>query len=142
MKKLICNYVTVCLAFILLPMGSLFAKDNSTGANAGNWTAPPAAKNLQNPFKDNAAAIQAGKKIFGQQCATCHGSSGKGDGPAGKYLGKKLPDFSSESFTQQTDGEIFWKISNGNAPMPAFQQLLSEEQRWQLVSYIRTFASH
>lgn len=142
MKKTIFSLVTLFLTFVLLQMGSIFAKGSSTGASSSGWTAPPAAKNIQNPLKDHATAIEAGKKIFAQQCATCHGNSGKGDGPAGKYLGKKLPDFSSETFAQQSDGEIFWKISNGNAPMPAFQKMLSEEQRWQVISYIRTFASH
>jgi len=39
-----------------------------------------------------------------------------------------------------TDGELFWKISEGRRPMPEFKKRLTEEQRWQLVNYVRTFA--
>ena len=42
--------------------------------------------------------------------------------------------------TRMTDGELFWKISEGHRPMPAFKNKLSEEERWQLVDYIRTFS--
>ena len=42
--------------------------------------------------------------------------------------------------SEMTDGEIFWKISEGRQPMPSFKKQLSEEQRWQMVHYLRTFA--
>jgi mono/diheme cytochrome c family protein len=131
--------VVFALIVLVMTVGNIFAN----GKNAeSNWKAPDTAKTIQNPFKGDAKAIELGKKIFAQQCATCHGSGGKGDGPAGKYLGKKLPDFTSEVFAQQTDGEIFWKVTNGNAPMPTFKEILTEEQRWQVVNYIRTLSSH
>jgi len=41
---------------------------------------------------------------------------------------------------QQTDGAIFWKISEGNSPMPAFQEAFSDAQRWDIVNYVRTLA--
>jgi len=41
---------------------------------------------------------------------------------------------------EMTDGEIFYKISEGRRPMPSFKKRLTEEQRWQLVNYVRTFA--
>jgi mono/diheme cytochrome c family protein len=40
----------------------------------------------------------------------------------------------------QSDGAIFWKMSEGNTPMPAFQETFTEEQRWQVVHYVRTLA--
>lgn len=126
---------------IFLAAGPALGKNESSSA-ANHWTAPASAKEIQNPLKSNADAVAAGEKLFKQQCATCHGNTGKGDGPAGKYLGKKLPDFSSSDFAGQSDGEIFWKITNGNSPMPTFSTMLTEQQRWQVVNFIRTFASH
>ena len=41
---------------------------------------------------------------------------------------------------QQTDGAIFWKLTEGKTPMPAWGETLSEEQRWSVVNYVRTLA--
>ena len=68
-----------------------------------------------------------------------YSEKGRGDGPAGKYLGTTLPDFTSAEMNKQSDGELFWKISTGKAPMPTFEEILSDEQRWFVVSYLRTF---
>ncbi len=141
MEKIQKTLVMVTLLFLTVAINTVIAKNGSNTQN-DHWRAPVTAKDLQNPLQNNQKAAEVGEAIFKQQCATCHGTSGKGDGPAGKYLGKKLPDFTSASFSEQTDGEIFWKISNGNAPMPAFKAMLSEDQRWQVLNYIRTFASH
>jgi len=128
------------LIFTVLVAAS-FANEGSNVTDSG-WVAPPDAKDVQNPVEATKSNIEKGKTIFAQQCAVCHGQSGKGDGPSAQYLGKPLPDFTSEKFSQQTDGEIFWKLTNGNAPMPAFKGILSEEQRWQIIDYLRTIASH
>ena len=121
---------------------SSFAKEGSETSSSNRWIAPSTAKSITNPLTATPDVISAGRAIFVQQCAVCHGNSGKGDGPTAQYLGKKLPDFTSTEFSQQTDGEIFWKISNGNAPMPTFKDVLTEQQRWEVVNYLRTFASH
>ncbi|MCB0261562.1 MAG: c-type cytochrome [Calditrichaeota bacterium] len=142
MKKNEAGIFAILVIFTLLQIGSVLAKGKNTGSDTDSWVAPPTAKNIQNPITSDAKVKAEGKKIFEQQCATCHGNGGKGDGPAGKYLGKKLPDFTKALFSQQTDGEIFWKLTNGNAPMPAFKEILSEEKRWQVINYLRTFASH
>jgi mono/diheme cytochrome c family protein len=102
------------------------------------WVAPPEAKKLVNPLKGNTASIEAGQKIFKQQCSMCHGTKGKGDGMAGMSLNPHPANLTSEKVQQQTDGEIFWKISTGRNSMPSYKNILSEEQRWQVVNYIRT----
>ncbi len=132
--------ITGLLALFLV-VTALPALANNESSTPQGWVAPVSAQKIQNPLPASNSVIKTGKKIFAQQCAVCHGASGRGDGPTAQYLGKKLPDFSSPEFTHQTDGEIFWKMSNGNAPMPTFKEILTEEQRWQLVNFIRTFAS-
>lgn len=101
------------------------------------WKAPKSADEVENPFKNDAEATKKGKKLFRQMCVTCHGVKGKGDGIAGTSLKPKPADFTSEEIQAETDGAIFWKITEGRAPMAAYQ-MLSDEQRWQLVNYIRT----
>ena len=111
------------------------------GQKAAPWKATESAAEVKNPIRASAEGIERGQKIFTQQCVPCHGERGKGDGPAGKYLGTTLPDFTSAEMNKQTDGELFWKISTGKAPMPTFEQILSDEQRWLVVHYLRTFCA-
>jgi mono/diheme cytochrome c family protein len=70
-------------------------------------------------------------------CVLCHGIYGKGNGEAGLSLEKKPANFLALNVINQTDGAIFWKITHGNPPMAPYEGLLSEEQRWKLVNYIR-----
>ncbi len=71
----------------------------------------------------------------------CHGEGGAGDGIAGQNLSVKPANFTDPKLMKsETDGSLFWKMSNGRGPMPSWKGTLSETQRWQLVDYIRTFA--
>ena len=58
----------------------------------------------------------------------------------GKIVGARGSVMAFKAVAAQTDGELFWKISEGHRPMPAFKKKLSEQERWQLVDYIRTFS--
>lgn len=106
-----------------------------------SWVAPASADNLVNPLKGQAAAVAAGKKLYATYCAVCHGNKGKGDGIAAAGLNPKPADHTSAKVQSQTDGAIFWKITNGRAPiasMASYKSTLTETQRWQLVDFIRT----
>ncbi|WP_178139381.1 c-type cytochrome [Rhodothermus profundi] len=81
-----------------------------------------------------------GERIYQQQCAVCHGPRGRGDGPAGMALNPRPADLTSKAVQAQTDGALFWKISEGRGAMPAFKGMLSEAERWQVVTYVRTLA--
>ena len=70
-------------------------------------------------------------------CVLCHGLQGKGNGQAGLSLVKKPANFLALKVINQTDGNIFWKITNGKAPMASYEELLTDDQRWKLVNYIR-----
>lgn len=102
------------------------------------WVAPESAGQVQNPVLSDAASIKSGEKIFQSVCWTCHGTSGQGDGPASIALNSKPGNLTSEVFGSQSDGAIFWKISEGRGLMSSYKSNLSTKQRWQLVNYIRT----
>lgn len=104
------------------------------------WVAPASAKAIKNPFSGK-ASISKGKSIYKARCVVCHGEKGKGDGPAGKSLTPPAADHTADYVQKQTDGEIFWKISEGRGPMVGWKLILSEEERWALVNYIRTLAN-
>lgn len=104
------------------------------------FVAPKSADALVNPLKSNAAATSEGAKTYVTYCAPCHGTKGKGDGIAASGLSKIPADHTSAAVQNQTDGAIFWKISEGNNPMPGYKKSFSETQIWQLVDYIRTLS--
>jgi mono/diheme cytochrome c family protein len=104
------------------------------------WVAPASAKGKTNPLPKDAANIAAGQKIFTANCVPCHGPAGKGDGPAAAALNPKPANFSDPKVRGQTDGELFWKMSEGHGAMVAWKTALSETQRWQLVEYVRSLA--
>ncbi len=74
------------------------------------------------------------------RCIACHGPGGKGDGPASKALNPKPADHTSARTQAQTDGELFWKITNGKGMMVGWEKIIKEEDRWHLVNYIRTLS--
>jgi len=103
------------------------------------WKAPKRADEISNPLKNDVVATKKGKKMFNQLCVICHGTKGKGDGVAGVALNPKPASFITKAFSVQTDGALFWKITEGNTPMASYKDLLSETERWQLINYLRTF---
>jgi mono/diheme cytochrome c family protein len=90
-----------------------------------------------NPFEPGAA--EEGEKIFRTSCETCHGPQGHGDGPAGDSLDPK-PKNLAELQKIAADDYLLWRISAGKAgtSMVAWKGILTEEQIWQVISFIRT----
>lgn len=110
-------------------------------APARRWVASREAKLVTNPVKPTAKALAEAETVFRLNCAGCHGENGDGNGPASVVLPKKAANFAdAKTMASMTDGELFWKMSTGRAPMPGWNDLLPVEQRWELVNYIRTFA--
>jgi mono/diheme cytochrome c family protein len=102
-----------------------------------SWTAPSTADKLNNPYKGDANSIKEGKSIYQSMCLVCHGEKGKGNGAASVSLSPTPANFLSIQVHNESDGAIFWKLSEGNPPMASYKTLLTETQRWQLVNYIR-----
>ena len=127
---------------IVAAAAALVAGAGSMAAWAqGEWKAPADAKNTKNPLaakKTDKASLAEGKKLAETNCASCHGPEGKGNGPAAAALPPPKPaDWTSAKVAAESDGEIFWKISNGRGAMPPWKHL-PDNQRWQLVNYIRS----
>jgi mono/diheme cytochrome c family protein len=106
-----------------------------------DWNAPAAARSLQNPVPPTDDSITAGMMSYSTHCQSCHGERGDGKGERAEKLSIAPSDFTdAHAMGQMTDGEIFWKISHGRRPMPGFQNKLTEQERWELVDYIRTLS--
>jgi len=107
--------------------------------HAQTWQAPPEADQLVNPLAGDETAIKKGEKIYQSLCAACHGKDGKANVPSMQNLNPKPTDLTSDYVQNQSDGALFWKISEGRGLMAGYKNMLSEEERWALVNYIRTF---
>jgi len=102
------------------------------------WKAPDSADTIKSPFPFTPQVIREGEKLYNTLCVSCHGTNGLGDGQPGRF--KIQPaNFHSKVVSDQKDGAIFWKLSNGKGNMPGYGLALSEEKRWQLIAYVRQF---
>ena len=103
------------------------------------WPVPDKAAKTPNPIKADAASIAAGKSMWALNCSSCHGKSGLGDGTKAAQLKTQPSDFSKAVFQSQTDGSLFYKISEGRDDMPGFKKKLPDaEDIWNLVNYTRS----
>jgi mono/diheme cytochrome c family protein len=119
----------------------LFLNVNTVKAQAPKkWVAPAAADQLKNPLFGDANSVKEGKKLYIANCSPCHGNGGKGDGIAAASVNPKPADHTSAVIQKETDGSLYWKLTEGRSPMPSYKQILTDAQRWQLINFIRTLA--
>ena len=128
------NKVLALAAFAFTVFSGLaLAQDEGSG-----WEIPPEATAVENPLENTPEAVAAGEALYGKHCKMCHGDIGKGDGAATQFIKPAPPDMTTaEVRDRNTDGDIFYKITTGKRPMPAMQRKLSEEERWQVVLFVR-----
>ncbi|HEY7040851.1 MAG TPA: CopD family protein [Methylomirabilota bacterium] len=90
-----------------------------------------------------AVSVASGEALYRAHCATCHGPGGRGDGPGGAGLPKPPADLTAAHAAQHTVGDMFWWLTHGipAAGMPPFGSVLSEEERWDLINFIRTLGA-
>lgn len=105
----------------------------------GGWRAPEDARQVENPVELDDEVLAGAERLFRRTCRKCHGAEGRGDGRMARLLDAQPADL-TERIPLQSDGELYWKISQGRDPMPAFEEDLSAEDRWGLVYYLRVLA--
>ena len=115
-------------------MASLVCFAESDGAkHDGAWMKKVSAADRarQNPYAGNAEATEAGRNLFVNNCAKCHGENAQGKG--------SRPSLRSQRIQGATDGEIAWIVKNGNPykGMPSWGGL-PEQERWQIIAYLRS----
>jgi len=99
----------------------------------GTWLGKVPAKDREksNPFHDQENAVAAGRLLFADHCASCHGKEALGN--------KKHPSLRTERVQQASEGELHWLLSNGEMArgMPSWAKL-GDPQIWQIVTYVKT----
>lgn len=99
--------------------------------------------NARNPLAASADSVRDGKALFDNNCASCHGTSGRGDGPAAKGLNPAPANLTAAlKMPIASDAYLDWTISEGGVPvhsaMPPFKTVLNQDQIWRLVLYLRS----
>ena len=133
------HILSVISLFLLVSL-TLNVMFSRSAAQTAKWTAPGTANNLKNPLMANSSILAAAKTLYTANCSPCHGVKGRGDGPAAAGLHPRPADHTSAAVQNETDGSLFWKLTEGRTPMPSFKNTFTAEQRWELVIYIRSLA--
>ena len=99
--------------------------------------APAEARAFRNPIANTVASAERGRLIYTQSCVTCHGVTGKGDGPSAVAIRPPPADLSLH-VSLHTEGELWWWVTNGIAgrPMPVWRDSLTDDERWDVVNYL------
>jgi cbb3-type cytochrome c oxidase subunit III len=136
-----CGSIHVCLSGVA---ALLLAVEVASAGAQGSATAPrrggnPEAAKIQNPVPSTPESVAAGKRVYGQLCANCHGSSGKGDG-SGAGAGVQPPDLTDAVWDYgSSDGEIFSVIHDGTSQdMGSYSARLKDIEIWNVVNFVKT----
>ena len=86
------------------------------------------------------ASIEKGDKLFGTECAACHGLDGHNPTDAGRWMYPRAADLTSRDMQLYSDRELFWIVRNGIrlSGMPAFGKVETDEHIWNLAQFVRT----
>lgn len=122
-----------CILLVPFLCCSLWAHDAH-----GHSTAPIEARHLNSPLADPASALESGRAVYSQSCATCHGEDGHARTQVAATLPVRPTDLSDYLMESMADGEIYWVATHGiGNTMPAFEKSLNETQRWEVVLWVR-----
>jgi len=122
----------------LLLVSSVFS--SFTVYQAKPWAVPDKNAKMANPVKSDAESIKLGKEIWNKHCSACHGKTGAGDGSKAASLETAMEDMTAAAVQDQTDGALYYKISEGRDEMPSFKKKIPDsEELWSVINYVRTF---
>ncbi len=115
---------------------------SESGQTTQHLEPPPEYDGLTNPLTSSEDTLAKGARLFQANCASCHGDTGQGDGPAGVSLEPRPANLAGNE-ASLSDAYLFWRISKGgmfepfSSMMPGWDSILREEQIWQVITYIR-----
>ena len=104
--------------------------------SAQEWVVPPDKAGAMSSFKFSDESRKTGENLYTTYCKQCHGDPGKGNVIA---LVPPPPDPATSKMQNNTDGDIFYKASEGKGPMPSFKNILTAFNIWNIISYLRSF---
>ena len=137
------------LLLLTLPASAQQGQAPPKAEPSAQSTIPVEAVRQVNPVKPTPESLAEGKRLYGYDCAMCHGANGDGKGDLAneekeeiaKGTKTKISDFTDpDTLKTATDGELFYIIKNGKGDMPPEGSRAKQDQLWNLVNYIRSIA--
>jgi mono/diheme cytochrome c family protein len=114
---------------------------SQAAGTAAAYVIPAEYVKKQNPVKATVASIAEGRRIYGYDCAMCHGESGDGKGDLAGDMKLTLKDFRDPTTLKDlTDGEMFYIIEKGKGQMPGEGTRQTPEELWNIINFIRSLA--
>ena len=101
------------------------------------YAAKDEAASIPNPVPASAESIERGAAFYATNCLLCHGESGTGDGLVGEKFDTSPADLNDEYTQDQTDGQLFFTLTRGRDAMPFYRDALSQNERWDVINYLR-----
>ncbi len=116
-------------------------KSKDAQASPAEFKIPPEDAKRANPTKTTPASLAQSARMYGYDCAMCHGKDGDGKGDLAAQMKLQLHDWRQPATLEKlSDGDIFYIVSKGKGDMPGEGTRLSDDQKWQLVNLLRSFA--
>jgi len=131
---------SLLIVFAELVLVCVLGAQTQPPAKAPEYKIPPEAVQRENPVKPTPESLAKGKKMYAIDCAMCHGASGDGKGDMASDI-KNVTDFTNPDVQKaHTDGEWFYIIRKGKGEMPPEGDRAKDEEVWNIVNYVRSFA--
>jgi cytochrome c len=116
-------------------------KENIPPQAPANLVIPLDEVKRENPIKPTEASIADGKKLYGYQCAMCHGEKGDGKSELAETMKLTMKDYTSpDALKEFTDGTLFYILEKGKGKMPSQEGRMKADQKWHLINFIRSLA--
>jgi mono/diheme cytochrome c family protein len=139
MRRTVLVRSVILFASFVMAYAGLNRAQDKPGSAEPKMTPEDAAR--KNPITPTPEGLVEVRKLFGYNCAMCHGKSGDGKGDLATDMKLDLRDWrDASSLEKMTDGEIFWIVSNGKGKMPGEGDRTPEKTRWNFVNLVRSFA--
>lgn len=138
-----CKHVFALSVLLLFGLSALAQQTEGPAETAppAAYKIPPEAAKQANPVKPAPQSLAQGKKMYGYDCAMCHGDEGDGKGDLVSRMNLKLSDLREPaSLKDTTDGELFYIIKNGKGQMPPEGDRAKPDEVWNMINYIRSLA--
>ncbi len=147
MHVITCGLMSVCALFLTAKILLAHGTKHPQEKGVHRLEIPEEYRRKKNLYWSDIEAIIAGSKIYKENCARCHGASGRGDGPLAKSMNPKPFSFyDSKHMSQMNDAYLYWRtVEGGEHPpfkskMPAYKNTLTEEEVWKVLAYAHAFS--
>ena len=122
------------------PHGELGVVTTPTTSNS-HWSAPAAERKRANPVAMSQEGLLEAGDLFRENCVACHGTEGLGNGPLAKELEHEPANLFAMA-PRHADGDLYWKVAKGRGEMPGWDEVLSDDQIWMLVHYMKSLPAY